>query len=348
VSCGDTITGDAVMTGNLVCATNPGVTIAGGELDMHGFSLSCGAPANTGIAMTTSGGKVMNGSVDSCLIGVHLGGTGKHTVLRMRALSNNYAFQSDLLSGGNKLTENVAVASGVTAFNLQEGGNTLVGNTSLASGFDAFFTGAGKASKIVDNISVGDGNNGISSDGAGSTIKGNLVWDSGAAGMVTTAEAKIGDNVIAASTGNGLIQVGGTKMSKNTIFGNGAGGVIFHSGIVGATSNLIVLNGTLNSDHGIEVITAGPVQLKNNLVAGNSGRGLSLVNAAGSGYVVAGNTTLGNGVIGIALSASNSIISENAAIGHPVADSLDTNVNCGTNVWSGNIIGLASQPCEQQ
>ncbi|MCO1336722.1 right-handed parallel beta-helix repeat-containing protein [Microbulbifer sp. OS29] len=187
VSCGDTVTAPAVLTGDIAfCASNPAVTIKdAGTLDLNGYTVSC-AGSGIGIKILgadrtledTAGGN----SIANCDTGVSVEGDGGHLVQEVNA-TGNFVSGIALWSAGNTLefsTSNGNFGMGVRVMgdgnrvrNSDMTGNSLqgvkiVGGNTLLRFNDTSFNvtsgivvAEGSGGIIAENISDGNGTNGI-------------------------------------------------------------------------------------------------------------------------------------------------------------------------------------------
>ena len=164
VSCGDVITSNTTLDGNVgPCATDPAIEVQGSAmLDLNGFTVSCMTTATVGISLTGKGAKLRNGVVEGCNDGVRLLGTGGHKVERVLSTQNQFnGFRSGDDSHKNKLDGNSATDNGDDGFEISGDGVTLTNNTSTSNSDRGFnINGTAEGLKAQGNTAArnsGDG-----------------------------------------------------------------------------------------------------------------------------------------------------------------------------------------------
>ncbi|MEZ5465333.1 MAG: right-handed parallel beta-helix repeat-containing protein [Lysobacteraceae bacterium] len=104
---------------------------------------------------------------------------------------------------------------------------------------------------------------------------------------------------------------GGQQIRGNTIIGNGGAGLNLNGGnVVGADGN----HGNLIADNGSDgirlgEITAAGTEVRHNLISGNGGRGIHVLN--GDNVLIHGNSLVANDADGLRFDADNGTVSEN-------------------------------------
>lgn len=255
---------------------------------------------------------------------------------------------------GTDLTGTVDLGNGLTGIAIQSGsGNNLIGGTTAGAG--NLISGNSEFGIII--VHPGSNGNVIQGNFIGTDVTGTADLGNSLIGVLIGAEAK--DNV-----------VGGTEAgARNLISGNDAAGVRIDT--VGSTGNMVQGNfigtdvtGTValgNVDEGVfiggasENIIGGMAVGAGNLISGNNGNGVTIVDTETTGNKVQGNyigtdvtgtVSLGNTADGVVLvapgntiggttSAARNIISGNQGQGIRMQGS-----EASGNTVQGNFIGL--------
>ena len=92
VDCGEVITGVGQLDRNLVCTTDPALTVEGGRLDLGAFTVACDHEPETpsvGILLEGTAAQLRNGAVTGCAVAVWIGGSGEHRVVGVTASASN-------------------------------------------------------------------------------------------------------------------------------------------------------------------------------------------------------------------------------------------------------------------
>lgn len=344
VACGSNITSDDVMTTDLVCATDPAVTVTGANLDMAGHRLE--SSVGTGVALAGTGAKLYNGFVDNCITnGVTLGGNGGHTVqyvfvrdsvaegflvqssgnklVDTRAVNNAIGYS--VTAAGNKLLRNTASAGSSHRFSVVADEVTLTENVARGGTAGAGFLVTGNNHKLSRNNSVASGQNGFEVTGNENKLTGNVAArDQGTAFVIAGEGNKLSKNqALAPSLGDGFDLTGnGNKLMKNHAVRSGADGFKVATG------------STDNSFSGCTAVDCG-------------GAGFRI---DGTGHKIQKCQSIGNDSQGIRMDGQDCTISSNRALGNVINDVDDNNVDCDSNSWSSNVFGTeaaASAACTQ-
>ncbi|MFC1664689.1 right-handed parallel beta-helix repeat-containing protein [Pseudomonadota bacterium] len=164
--CGQTITGKVILTQNVECSSNPGVTVDGGSLDLNGFVLSCNNDSNNGVVLTGKGAKLYNGSIGArCDDGVRAQGEGKCQISNVLSTGHNDD-GFDIAADGCKLTGNVALGNDDNGFDIDGSKTLLTQNLSRDNGDHGFVSGSGlEKNKYQSNTAAGNGDDGFYIDG---------------------------------------------------------------------------------------------------------------------------------------------------------------------------------------
>jgi len=317
--CGQEITEDTTLEGDIVCADGPAFILAADNvtLDLGGFTVSRD-PGSTAIASgpgillrQVHGATVQKGTITGFAAGVAVMGGGHNVVQNVTVQDNVGAVGGDF-------------GDGITVQNSSE--NRIQGNSVLRNGPYSGISLVGEAQRnaVLENI-VADNNMshvgdpqagrqdmGIRIEGPaanGNRIVGNTVTVSGADGIVILPTC--------APTTTGSECAGSPPNDSNEI-----------------VDNISSRNGTSGQGSGIRLFTvANPVAAAHTTISGN---------------VADGNVT--HGIAIDAVGNSNPGPTENKVIGNSghdngAYDGFDGNVRCGTNTWQGNDFGEVNHRC---
>jgi hypothetical protein len=296
--------------------------------------------------------------------GVFISGSSDANEILFSILGTNLPKTVDL---GNFI-DGVSVAGG--------SGNVIAGNTIAGNDGNGVSIGPGAASTFVQNnkigadTSFGNGNNGIEVSGsAGSQILGNSVARNGSNGILLFSGAS--NNVVDSNLAggpdsgnafNGIIVSGGqgNTITGNTVIGNGTNGIRIRSGALGnlVKGNLIgvdpsgakvpnTLDGIQINDGAMNNTIGGASPTDANVISGNMGNGIHLVDSTTTGNHVLGNrigtsadgaSALGNVGHGVLIETG----AHDNVIGGPAAGAGNTiATNAGTGVFVGSGAGNA-------
>jgi hypothetical protein len=84
VECGDVLTGVERLDRDLICTTDPALTLSGGRLDLRGHTVICDGTVE-GIILDGDGAQLRNGAVVGCQFAVLVEGAGNHLVTKLKA-----------------------------------------------------------------------------------------------------------------------------------------------------------------------------------------------------------------------------------------------------------------------
>jgi parallel beta-helix repeat protein len=255
VECGETITGRARLDRDLICTTDPALTVDGGVLNLGGFTVVCDHPppppvppaTGVGILLEGEGALLRNGAVTGCFVAVWVGGSGGHTVLDVTASAFNQGVFVEDESDGNRLLHSHILRGFEDAAVQVNGDNNLLSSNDVSGSNDQGFEINGDANRIVNNrISavaegiqlIGTGNHVLRNQIVGTTVRGVEVR-----GLVEPTGAHvITDNLIVDGVdGIALLESSnGNRISSNTIYGHSDQGIF-----VGTLDNTIEDNQAL-------------------------------------------------------------------------------------------------------
>lgn len=245
LECGDTVSGEVVLDRDLVCSTDPGLTVASGaELDLGGFTVVCDG-TEFGIVLHGSSARLDDGAVVGCITAVKLAGAGGHTVRRVTASGASQGLWIDAGSDGNHVLRS-AILQGTEDAAIQVDGahnalrfNDVAGSTDQGfeiNGDDNLIEGnhiagvsegvqlEGTANRVIGNSIIGTTDRGVEVRAGGHLIEGNLIADGAADGIALLDE---GD---------------GNEVIDNTITGHGDQGLFVGTFGNTLTGNLVLLN----------------------------------------------------------------------------------------------------------
>jgi parallel beta-helix repeat protein len=316
LACGQEITKDTTLQGNLVCSSSPALIIAADNvtLDLNGFSitgkgaLSKGGPAI--LFRKVKGSTVQKGTIQHFGAGVAIEGGSNNVVQNLTVVDNVGEAEGDYGDG-------ITISDST--------GNRVQGNTVARNGP---FSG-------ISVIGASTGNE----------IRQNVVTDNNMLpGQPADGRQDMGIRI----EGPGA---NGNKVIGNTVTGSGAEGIVVlptcddrANGCVGSkpnegneiTDNLSHKNGTSGQGSGIRLFcVANPVAATNTTVTGNE---TNENTTHGIEVDAAGNAQPG---------PTNNRLSGNKAHDNAQFDGFDGNLTpkCNANTWASNDFGRVNQPC---
>jgi len=250
VECGDVITGSERLDRDLICTTDPALTLDGGLLDLGGFTVVCGhAPAtpSVGVLLSGSGARLRDGAVTGCVLAVHVAGDGGHTVRRVTASASNQGVfvESDL----NRLIDSHILRGLEDAAVQVNGSNNLLRANAVAGSNDQGFEINGNDNRVVGNR-IGGLAEGVQLDGERNRVVRNQIIGTTDRGVDVRGLAEgTGDQVIAfnliADGVDGIALLDnsqGNRIRGNTIYGHSDQGIF-----VGTLGNTIEGNQVLRN-----------------------------------------------------------------------------------------------------
>lgn len=250
-------------------------------------------------------------------------------------------------------------ASGIT---LDLGGHTVFGASSSTS--SGLLVENQRAGVRVRNGTVTGFQLGISGvQVVGSTFEGLIVRNNrchgievlgfGSAGFLTAArENTMRGNVIRENGCSGvrLFQRSESNLvERNAITGNAGSGVFLElTGPNNSPRSNTVRQNSITSNGGDGITDQGFFNtFSGNVIRGNAGNGVNIVNIFGGSDTVQGNQVTGNGANGIVVRFGRTGVQVvgNTSTGNASVDLVDENPQCSGNTWSGNIFGTRNQTC---
>jgi parallel beta-helix repeat protein len=249
VECGEVLTGVEWLDEDLICTTDPALTLSAGRLDLRGHTVICDGTIE-GVVLDGAGAQVLNGAVTGCQFAVLVEGAGNHLVTNLTASVQDPVLDDEegaeglrVSSDGNRLVRNRVLLGGTNAIRINGTGNHVVGNT--VSGSERGIRIDGIENDVADNVIAGVGE-GIEVRGASNRIRRNQIAGALDQGIeLRGAGNRVDANLAVDAVGDGI-----------SIFSN---------------DNLIRDNGAFsNGDDGIIVVeTFGNNQIVNNRALGN-------------------------------------------------------------------------------
>ena len=341
---GTTIGGTAAGAGNVIAGSQlADISVGGTNTTIQGNTISTN-PAGTVSWSRGSGGISLASTASNTQIGGSA--TGARNVIT--GTIANHTGSAVFVAGTNNRIEGNYI--GVNA-----AGAASVGNGGAGVGFDAaaqsnfvgnFTTGTGNviAGSFFNGVSVSGINNSVLSNRIGTNAAGTVAIPNGTGGafggVIVNAGARgtlVGfinnaGNLISGNNAYGLFVDGDqTQVQGNTIGNNLANAVGM---IVGTNAHSLLLGG---EDTGTP-----------NLISGNTGIGVSILAGSPGGYVVEGNTIVGNGSHGISIGSPNNRIGgviqfmENVISGNGGSGILISGPTATGNIVQRNYIGTNS------
>ncbi len=240
VECGDVITTAVRLDRNLICTTDPGLTVAGGTLDLNGFAVICDH-TGVGVRLDGSGAWLRHGAVTGCEVAISLGGLGHHRVRDVTASASNqgvliesdgnFLLLSRVLRGvedaavqvdgsNNQLRSNDIAGSTDQGFEINGNHNRVIGNhiASVAEGVQL----KGEGNQILRNQMIGTTDRGVEVREGAHRIAGNLIADGTADGIAVLSDGnQVTDNIIVGQGDQGLFVSGsGNILERNQVLRN--------------------------------------------------------------------------------------------------------------------------------
>jgi parallel beta-helix repeat protein len=230
VECGEVLTGVERLDEDLICTTDPALTLSGGRLDLGGHTVICDGTIQ-GLVLDGDGAQVLNGAVTGCQFAVLVGGVGNHLVTNLTAsvqdpmLDDEGAEGLRVSSDGNRLVRNRVLLGGTNAIRINGAGNHVVGNT--VSGSERGIRIDGIENDVADNVIAGVGE-GIEVRGASNRIRRNQIAGAIDQGIeLRGAGNRVDANLAVDAVGDGISIFSNDNLIRdNGAFSNGDDGII--------------------------------------------------------------------------------------------------------------------------
>jgi hypothetical protein len=240
VECGDVITRSTRLERDLICTSDPALTVEGGTLDLNGFTVTCDGTV-VGVLIEGSGAHLKDGAVTGCELAVWVAGSGGHKIERLTASASNQGifFESDgnrlsrsnilralndaavQANGSNNHLRLNSIAGSHTAFEINGDDNRIIGNRigAVAEGVQLM----GNGNQVAHNDIIGTTDRGVEVREGAHLIKDNLIADGTADGIAVFSDGnEVRQNVILGHADQGLFVSGlGNTLEKNRVLLNG-------------------------------------------------------------------------------------------------------------------------------
>jgi hypothetical protein len=342
ISCGAVVTQDTIMGNDMSCPSHdPAFTVQGpATVDMTGHRvLGC---KGAGVLVVGQGATVKNGAVQDCFTGVHVAGTGGHTLVNMVASANDgNGFLIE--SSNNKIEKSVSdynQGNGFLVFSFDAlTGNSFLENVAFFNNEDGFNAGGTKGS-YTSNIASRNEGQGFRLVGDDNVLLRNTsAANESDAFYVLGSINRLFENLATDCQGAGFVIASTTsvknKLVANLALGNWGVGLQIADGAV--TSDNVAVS---NEQGGIRVLGPGAM-ITDNASIGHFGLGIE---SSGGDSTVKGNRSFGNDTgISIGAAGGTSILS-NFALGNPL-DMEDLAPFCADHTWSGNVFASTESSC---
>jgi Right handed beta helix region len=244
VECGDVITGTARLDRDLICTTEPAVTVDGGTLDLRGFTVVCDE-TEVGILLEGRRARLQGGAVTGCVRAVWAAGAGDHIIRDVTASASN---QGVFLESNRNRLVNSHILRGLADAAVQVNGNdNLVQFNDIAGSDDQGFEVNGNDNRFLDNR-IGGVAEGFQLSGDGNQVLRNHIIGATDRGVEVRAGGhEIAFNLIADGGADGiaLLDTGdGNHVHRNAVYGNADEGLEVATFDNRIEHNRVLLNGT--------------------------------------------------------------------------------------------------------
>lgn len=244
--CGAVITGSESLERDLICITDPALTIDGGRLNLNDFAVICDG-TSTGVVIEGQGARLTFGAVTGCEVAVVVGGIGDHLVRRVAASGSSQGILVE--SDRNRILDNVVLRGAEDAAIQVDGSENRLSSNTVTGSLDQGFEIRGNRNLITRNR-VGGIAEGVELRGAG-----NQLWHNDIVGATDTGiEVRdgadgnvIGFNRIADGAADGItVRSHRNLVRANAIQGSGDQGLFVFEGASGNTfeDNRVLGSGT--------------------------------------------------------------------------------------------------------
>ncbi|MGI9121119.1 MAG: right-handed parallel beta-helix repeat-containing protein [Acidimicrobiales bacterium] len=318
LTCGQEITQDTTLEGDLACAIGPALVVVtdGVTLDLGGFTVSGDADSSGGgpgiLLSKVSGVTIRKGTVQHFGAGIVIAGGGGNVV-------QNVTVQDNIGSVGGDFGDGIVIDSSSE--------NRIEGNTVRRNGpFSGIsMLGMSQHNQVLNNVVTDNNMSHVGDPSAGRQVMGVRIEgpeanDNAVDGNTVTGSGADGIVVLPTCDPSSVPECAGSPPNERNEI----------------TNNLSHRNGTSGFGSGIRLFTvANPVAPAHTTIREN---------------VAEENTT--HGIAIDAVGNNNPGPTENQIIGNRAQrngayDGFDGNLNpqCGSNHWEGNDFGTVNQPC---
>jgi parallel beta-helix repeat protein len=249
VECGDVLTGVERLDDDLICTTDPALTLSGGRLNLRGHRVICEGTIE-GVVLDGDGAQIRNGAVTGCQFALVVEGAGNHLITNVTASVQDPVLDDE---------------EGAEGLRVSSDDNRLIRNRVLGGSNAIRINGAGN--RVEGNL-VGGSERGIRIDGIENVVADNVIAGIGEGIEVRGASNRIRRNQIAGAIDQGIELRGA---GKNRVVGNLAVGAVGDGISIFSNENVIRGNGVFrNGDDGIIVVEGfGSNRIVNNSALGN-------------------------------------------------------------------------------
>ena len=250
VECGAVVTGTEQLQEDLICTTDPALTLSGGSLNLRGHAVVCDGTVE-GVVLEGEGARLSNGVVAGCEMAVLVEGDGRHVVAGVTVSVEDPDPDDDASAEGVRVSSN---------------DNRVLNSQVLLGGTNAVRVN-GDRNRVFGNT-VGAAERGVRVDGAANVVARNVIGGVGEGIEVRGERNHISRNHIAGALDQGIeLRGDGSRVVGNlAVDAEGDGISVFSSG------NLVSANGVFsNGDDGIIVTaTSSGNRIVNNRALGNA------------------------------------------------------------------------------
>jgi Periplasmic copper-binding protein (NosD) len=242
VDCGDVITAPARLDRDLLCTTQPGLTVTGAALDLGGFTVSCDG-TDVGILLDGSGARLRNGAVTGCVLAIQVAGDGGHRVRNVTASASN---QGVLIESDGNFFDLNRVLRGLDDAAVQvNGSDNRLRFNAVSGSSDQGFEINGAGNRVIGNW-IGGVAEGVQLQGDSNRVQANEIIGTTDSGVEVREGAHvIVSNRIADGAADGIVlRSGGSRIARNAILGNADQGLFVFVDSLGNTllRNRVLLN----------------------------------------------------------------------------------------------------------
>jgi parallel beta-helix repeat protein len=237
------ITTSARLDRDLVCTTDPALTVDGGSLHLRGFAVVCDG-TEVGIHLVGSRASLRGGAVTGCAVAIRVGGSGQHVVRDVTASASNQGVLIE--SDGNRLLRSRVLRGRADAAVQVDGDGNQLRFNDIAGSDDQGFEVNGSDNRIEDNA-IGGVAEGVQLAGDGNRVLRNaIIGTTDRAVEVRAGGHEIAFNLIADGGADGiaLLDAGhGNRVHRNTVYGNADEGIEVATLDNRIERNRVLLNG---------------------------------------------------------------------------------------------------------
>jgi len=241
-ACGQTVTTNAILTKDLICAGSNGINVAaaGITIDLKEFTISGDlSPGHSGI--DDGGGydglAVKNGVLRNFAIGMFAFNGADHVSLSNLAASGNIAY-GIYIGGASASVKSSTVAGNAKGVQVDGDSATVQSLTASRNSGPGILIN-GDSAKIQSSTAAGNGATGIVANGASGSISSSTASGNSANGIIAVGAAASVKSSTASGNGQTGMTVGGASASvkSSTASGNGQTGIVASGASVSVSSS---------------------------------------------------------------------------------------------------------------